>query len=214
MRRAANRLLVTVWLTFHNRLGPNGAGKTTILSMLAGKLPISGGVALVGGYDCATEINQAQQKLGVVQQFDALWPHLTPRQHLIMFAELQGVVGRVAVNNAVSSVIEQLELDGDMMDLPAKFLSGGQRRRLSLGCAIVGNATILILDEITTGLDPETRQEIWAVVNKLRTPERCLLLTTHRCVMHDNLAGCCSVCWRACACGCGFGCGCVYGGSD
>lgn len=122
--------------------------QTTLISMLAGELPISGGVALVAGHDCATEMATVRQSLGVVPQFDALFGHLTPRQHLSLFARLAGIQGAVRVTNAVAKVIEQLELSGDSLDRPAKLLSGGQRRRLSLGLAIVGNSRVLFLDEV------------------------------------------------------------------
>ena len=120
--------------------------------MLAGELPITSGVALVAGHDCVTEMGRVRQNLGVVPQFDALFGHLTPRQHLTLFARLAGINGDVRVGNAVAKVIDQLELAGDTLDRPAKFLSGGQRRRLSLGLAIVGDSRVLFLDEVRATL--------------------------------------------------------------
>eukprot|EP01052_Picozoa_sp_SAG31_P027787 SAG31_NODE_2630_length_5350_cov_1.706723_4_plen_425_part_00 len=121
--------------------GPNGAGKSTAIHMLAGSETISSGAAFVGGYDCKTETDAVRSCLGVVPQFDALWPHWSPRQHLSIFATMAGLGGAERAA-AVQRVAELIEIGGNTFDLPSKGLSGGQRRRLSLGCALIGNSKV------------------------------------------------------------------------
>ena len=117
-------------------------------------------------------------RLGVVPQFDALVDKMTPRQHFTLFATLGGLGGYKA-QAAVSSVAGLVEIDGDQLDMPSSRLSGGQKRRLSLGCAIIGNSRVLFLDEPTTGLDPHTRNNIWRIIRKIQASNRCIVITTH-----------------------------------
>lgn len=167
-------------------LGPNGAGKSTAIHLLAGSEAISSGTAFVGGYDCTAETDSVRSCLGVVPQFDALWPQWSPRQHLSTFATMGGLCGAEKVA-AVQRVAELIEIGGNTFDLPSKGLSGGQRRRLSLGCALIGNSKVLFLDEPTTGLDPETRMSVWRVINKVRASNRAIVLTTHSLDEADHL---------------------------
>lgn len=107
-----------------------------------------------------------------------VWPELTVREHLMLYARLKGILGpqrKAAANLAATKV----QLDGDGFGLKAKELSGGMRRRLSIAAALVGEPKILILDEPTTGLDPDTRRQIWGIIQREKRPDRTIIITTH-----------------------------------
>ncbi|KAI9346576.1 hypothetical protein BDR26DRAFT_834771 [Obelidium mucronatum] len=160
-------------------LGPNGAGKTTALSMITGLLKRTSGDIVIGGH-CIQE-NQTAKKsqIGVTPQFDTVWPTMTVEEHLIFYCRLRGVSKR-GMPGMVRSIAESIELDGDPFKKPASELSGGMKRRLSIGIALTGNPKIVVLDEPTTGLDPETRRQIWMVVDKVRRGgDKCVIITTH-----------------------------------
>lgn len=147
-------------------LGPNGAGKTTTIKCLVGSHTISSGEVSdmkscamclshcllfrvtqvsVAGHNCTTDLANVRRTIGVVPQHDTLWPQLSPRQHLATFADIAGLDG-VRAKNAVAETAELLELDGDPFDLPASKLSGGMKRRLCLGMAIIGQKPVIFLD--------------------------------------------------------------------
>merc|ERR1719399_218906 len=167
-------------------LGPNGAGKTTVVSMLSGQTPVTACAgAEVCGFDVRAQMDQIHQILGVCPQFDVVWEDLTVREHLLLFARIKGVPEERAT---VRRIAEAVQLDGDAFYRPAGKLSGGMRRRLSLAIALIANPKVLYLDEPSTGLDPETRQELWRIVSALR-PGRCVVLTTHSMEEADALCG-------------------------
>jgi ABC-type branched-subunit amino acid transport system ATPase component len=143
-------------------LGPNGAGKTTLINCLVGGVTPDGGRIAVAGLDPAVDLRGVQRVLGVCAQFDCVWDDLTVSEHLLLFARLKGV-GAALQPAAVRQAASKVHLDGDPLHQPAALLSGGQRRRLSLGMALVGAPPIVLLDEPTTGLDPEARREVWQV---------------------------------------------------
>jgi len=167
-------------------LGPNGAGKTTLINILAGNMNASSGSAAVCGFDAITERTQIYANLGICPQFDVLWGELTVLEHLLLYARLNGVPMHLELPRA-RMVAEQVSLDGDPLNQKACELSGGMRRRLSIGISIICDPKVLFLDEPTTGLDPETRQQIWRVIEKIKVG-RAIILTTHSMEEADALA--------------------------
>jgi len=168
-------------------LGPNGAGKTTTISMLCGALNPSAGACLVGGYDTATEMNKVYRVLGVAPQFDTVWGDLNVADHLLFYARLKGV-DKVHETAAVQRTAEKIGLDGDAFHMAASTLSGGQLRRLSVGIALIGDSPIVLLDEPTTGLDPESRRGVWDIIQAEKAAGRALLVSTHNMEEADTLA--------------------------
>ena len=166
-------------------LGPNGAGKTTLISTLTGLHSVSRGTATIGGYDIRSQMSSIYQVIGICPQFDIHFPSLSVREHLLLYARLKGVN---PTNEAalIEAMIQGVGLSGKG-DAASKELSGGMRRRLSFGMALVGNPRVLFLDEPSTGLDPETRRQLWRLVN-MCTTGRCVILTTHSMDEADALA--------------------------
>ena len=154
-------------------LGHNGAGKTTALSLLTGALTDFEGDAFVDGVDVKKHPERARASLGVCPQFDVLWPSLTVREHLELFAAFRplGLVERggqkeksVAARVAASLAAVGLARDADRL---AGTLSGGQRRKLSLAIAFIGEPSVVLLDEPTAGMDPVSRRHAWDVIRGL-----------------------------------------------
>ena len=167
-------------------LGPNGAGKTSTFNILSGLLLQTSGSARICGFDTATDMGSVHGHLGVCPQFDVVWPDLTVKGHLELFARLKGVQGP-DIAGVVQEVAEQVRLDGDALYQSASKLSGGMMRRLSLGISIIGNPQVLFLDEPSTGLDPSTRRIVWEIIDEQRELGRCLVLTTHSMEEADTL---------------------------
>ncbi|ORY44747.1 hypothetical protein BCR33DRAFT_765803 [Rhizoclosmatium globosum] len=160
-------------------LGPNGAGKTTALSMMTGLLKRSGGDIVVAGHSIQEDKISKTRDIGITPQFDTVWPELTVEETLSFYCSLRGVKSLDA-KGMVRSIAESIELDGDAFKQKASQLSGGMRRRLSIGIALTANPKILVLDEPTTGLDPETRRQIWMIVDKVRRGgDKAVIITTH-----------------------------------
>lgn len=107
-----------------------------------------------------------------------VWPLLTVEEHLSLFAELKGVP-ESARTGCVQAIAAAVKLDGDAFRQPATALSGGMKRRLSLGIALIADPKIVVADEPTTGLDPETRRGVWDILEAERAKGRAILLTTH-----------------------------------
>lgn len=159
-------------------LGVNGAGKSTTISMLCGQLKKDSGEILIDGKNLQDSPNDIKGCLGVVFQNSVLDRQLTVLENLKSRAALYGICGR-AFEKRLEELSGLLELDG-LLKRPVGKLSGGQRRRIDIARAIFHRPKILILDEPTTGLDPQTRQTVWAVVEKLRKDENMtVFLTTH-----------------------------------
>ena len=159
-------------------LGQNGAGKTTTINVLTGLHQLDGGEATVDGLDVATQQSQIHRVIGVCPQFDKVWGDLTVRQHLEFYAQLKGVVQqRVAL--AAREAAAKVRLDGDAFGKFASQLSGGMRRRLSIAIALIGSPTIIFFDEPTTGLDPDTRRQLWDIIKSEQSDGRCIVVTTH-----------------------------------
>ncbi len=156
-------------------LGVNGAGKSTTISVLCGRQEKTDGQIWIGGKEQSDEMKRI---LGVVFQDSVLDKSLTVRENLACRAALYGIGGEMFTRR-LSELTETLSL-GDILKRPVGKLSGGQRRRVDLARALVHSPRILILDEPTTGLDPNTRRQVWSVVHALRKSQHItVFLTTH-----------------------------------
>ena len=157
-------------------LGPNGAGKTTLISMLTGLYPVNNGNAWVGGYSIRSDMQQVQLKMGVCPQFDVLWQDLTVEEHLLFYARLKGIPAKEE-KAAVMQAMKEMHLTRYRHFL-VKQLSGGTRRRLSVTISMIGDPTIVILDEPSSGLDPQNRRRLWDFLAKQRG-RRAIIISTH-----------------------------------
>ncbi len=155
-------------------LGPNGAGKSTTISMLTGLLEPSSGTATVYGNDVSDEMDTVRESLGVCPQHDVLWPELTVREHLVFFANLKQVAD---VDAEVEKLIKAVGLT-EKRDMPTSSLSGGQKRKVSVAIALIGDSKLVFLDEPTTGMDVYSRRSTWNLLRECRAG-RIIVLTTH-----------------------------------
>ncbi len=153
-------------------LGPNGAGKTTTVEILEGYRERDGGRVDVLGFDPARAEPAYRERIGVVLQQSQLWANLTVAETHRMFA------GYYERPRDVDDVIDLVGL-GSKRDERVKTLSGGQKRRLDLGVALVGDPDLVFLDEPTTGFDPAARRAAWGMIRSLRSLGKTILLTTH-----------------------------------
>ncbi len=153
-------------------LGPNGAGKTTTVEILEGYRARDGGDASVLGHDPSAAPKALRERIGVVLQHSELSPNLTVRETHELFA------GYYAEPRDVDEVIGLVGL-AEKRDARVKTLSGGQKRRLDLGVALVGDPDLVFLDEPTTGFDPAARRAAWDMIRALRELGTTILLTTH-----------------------------------
>jgi ABC-2 type transport system ATP-binding protein len=158
-------------------LGPNGAGKTTLLSMVSTRLRPTSGDVWVHGHHVVHEIDAARRVLNVAPQEEALYPSLTAEENLRFFAELYGVPRRDRAY-AIAEVLAAVGLTGRKDDRVATY-SGGMRRRLNLGCALVTGPRLVLLDEPTVAVDPQSRAHIFDAVRALRARGTTILYTTH-----------------------------------
>ena len=153
-------------------LGPNGAGKTTTVEILEGYRRRDSGEVTVLGHDPQDPGREFRERIGVVLQQSDLWPNLTVRETHRVFA------GYYERPRDIDEVVELVGLSGKR-DARVKTLSGGQKRRLDLGVALVGDPDLLFLDEPTTGFDPAARRAAWEMIRSLRSLGKTVLLTTH-----------------------------------
>ncbi|EFL50181.1 ABC transporter related protein [Solidesulfovibrio fructosivorans JJ]] len=158
-------------------LGPNGAGKTTTIRMIYGFSPLSGGNIRVFGLDVATAFRRIRARLGVCQQANTLDPDLSVLENLLVFAAYFRIPKREALSRA-ESLLSFFALEGKKR-LSYEELSGGMARRLMLARAIINKPDLLILDEPTTGLDPQSRNTLWDRLLDLKRQGLTILLTTH-----------------------------------
>ena len=172
-------------LSFHVRpgelfafLGVNGAGKSTTISIMCGQLKADSGSVKISGLDADKDISGITRRLGVVFQGSVLDKPLSVRDNLESRAALYGITGK-AFENRLRELCELLDFS-DLLDRSVGKLSGGQRRRIDIARALLHSPEILILDEPTTGLGPQTRKLLWSVVRSLRETENMtVFLTTH-----------------------------------
>jgi ABC-2 type transport system ATP-binding protein len=153
-------------------LGPNGAGKTTTIEILEGYRPRDAGEIDVLGFDPGRAGPALRERIGVVLQQSQLWPTITVAETHRMFA------GYYDRPRDVDEVIKLVGLE-EKRDARVKTLSGGQKRRLDLGVALVGDPDLVFLDEPTTGFDPAARRAAWDMIRALRSLGKTILLTTH-----------------------------------
>jgi ABC transporter DrrB family efflux protein len=167
-------------------LGPNGAGKTTLIRILATLLAPDAGRVEVFGHDVEREADAVRELLGLTGQFAAVDELLTGRENLEMFGRLFKL-SREEADRRASELLERFEL-AQAADRPVRTYSGGMRRRLDIASSLLTRPRVLFLDEPTTGLDPRSRNEIWATVRELRREGTTLLLTTQYLEEADQLA--------------------------
>lgn len=157
-------------------LGHNGAGKTTTISMLTGLLEPTDGFATVEGLDIFNNMQDFRKHLGVCPQHDVLFEYLTPAEHLRLFSSFKGTQP-TKIQEQVKTMLEDIELV-TVKDQLAKNLSGGQKRKLSVAIAMIGDSKIVMLDEPTSGMDTSARRRLWEML-KRNKQGRIIILTTH-----------------------------------
>ena len=158
-------------------LGPNGAGKTTTISMVAGLVPPSAGTVTVAGHRMAADTTEPKRHIGLVPQDLAIYPELSARENLLFFGRLQGLAGK-ELKGRSAEVLELIGLSDRAKEATKKF-SGGMKRRLNIGVGLLHRPDLLILDEPTVGVDPQSRNSILESVEALSTEGMAVLYTTH-----------------------------------
>jgi len=158
-------------------LGPNGAGKSTTMRLLTAQSIADEGAIEVLGFTLPGESKQARAELGVTPQLDNLDVTLTVEQNLLVFAHLYRI-GRAERHAAIDRALEMAKLV-DRRTSRVDQLSGGMRRRLLIARALVHRPRLVLLDEPTVGLDPQVRQELWALIDLLRSDGTTILMSTH-----------------------------------
>lgn len=159
-------------------LGVNGAGKSTTISIMCGTLPKDGGEVIIDGKNVDTDMKEITKELGVVFQTSVLDAKLSVKDNLMSRASLYGIMGAEA-KQRIKELAFLLNFT-DLLNRTLEKLSGGQRRRIDVARALLHRPRILILDEPTTGLDPEARKTLWQVITDLRKQENMtVFLTTH-----------------------------------
>ncbi len=159
-------------------LGPNGAGKSTLIRMMTTLLPITGGRAVINGFDVAKEPDAVRQSMGVIPQALTSDIDLTVEENLSIYAKLYGVPAEQRKRN-IDELLETVDLS-KWRGAQTKTLSGGMRRRLEIARGLVHSPKIFFLDEPTTGLDPVSRVAVWEMLTKIKdTRDLTILITTH-----------------------------------
>jgi ABC-2 type transport system ATP-binding protein len=158
-------------------LGPNGAGKTTTISMISGLLRPDSGRVLVGAVDVWSEPQKAKALMGVAPQELAIYEELSARENLEFWGQVAGL-SRAEVKVRATELLETLTLSDRAKD-PVKTYSGGMKRRVNIGCALLHRPKLLLLDEPTVGIDPQARSNILELVRKLSDEGTAILYTTH-----------------------------------
>ena len=158
-------------------LGPNGAGKSSVVRMVHGFSPVTGGRLDVFGKDIMACSRDIKARIGVVPQDDNLDPELTVRQNLVVYAGYFRMKKEMAEKRAgeILAFMNLAEKSGHVVE----HLSGGQKRRLTIGRALINQPDLLILDEPTTGLDPHARRKVWQRLRRLKETGTTMILTTH-----------------------------------
>jgi ABC-2 type transport system ATP-binding protein len=165
-------------------LGSNGAGKTTLVRILATLLRADAGTAEVDGFDVAFQSENVREVISLTGQFAAVDEVLTGRENLVLVARLRRVTDPRAV---ADRLLERFGLT-DAASRPAATYSGGMRRRLDIAMSLIGDPTVVFLDEPTTGLDPEARREVWRTIRELADAGTTVVLTTQYLDEAEHLA--------------------------
>jgi len=163
--------------TVFGLLGPNGAGKSTAINCISGLLKPTSGRISVAGHDVVGEAKQARQSLGVVPQELAIYEDLPAVENLRYWGKAYGLSGG-ELESRVTEVLTYIGLGDRARELPKTF-SGGMKRRLNFGCGIVHKPAVILLDEPTVGVDPQSRERLFAMVEAERDAGACVLYTTH-----------------------------------
>ena len=158
-------------------LGPNGAGKSTTISCLSGLLKPTAGSISVGGFDIASEAVKAKASLGIVPQELAIYEDLSARDNLAYWGAAYGLKGD-GLKQRVEHVLNRIGLADRAAELPKQY-SGGMKRRLNFGCGLVHEPKVLLLDEPTVGVDPQSRERLFDLVREEKAKGTCVLYTTH-----------------------------------
>ena len=160
-------------------LGVNGAGKTTTFKILSGDYVQTSGRAFINGYEIPENLKEAQRNIGYCPQFDSILELLTAKEHLYLYAAIKGIPskirGRMVEKQLVEMNLKQYE------NIPAGTYSGGNKRKLSVAIAMIGNPPVVFLDEPSTGMDPEARRFMWNVISRISKERKqsSIILTTH-----------------------------------
>ncbi|KAJ7305756.1 hypothetical protein JRQ81_010122 [Phrynocephalus forsythii] len=157
-------------------LGHNGAGKTTTLSMLTGLYPPTSGQAYINGYEISQDMVLIRKSLGLCPQHDVLFDHMTVEEHLYFYSGLKGFPAEKCMEE-INRILDILNLQEKRLCL-SRALSGGMKRKLSIGIALIGDSKVVMLDEPTSGMDPVSRRATWDLLQQQRR-SRTILLTTH-----------------------------------
>ena len=171
--------------TVFGLLGPNGAGKSTTINCISGLIKPTAGHIKVGGFDIISEATKAKQSLGVVPQELAIYEDLSALDNLKYWGAAYGL-GGAELEGRVNHVLEKIGLMDRAKDLPKNY-SGGMKRRLNFGCGLVHEPKVLLLDEPTVGVDPQSRGRLFDLVEEERAKGTCVLYTTHYMEEAENL---------------------------
>ncbi|MEU3739676.1 ATP-binding cassette domain-containing protein [Streptomyces sp. NPDC032198] len=167
-------------------LGPNGAGKTTAVKILSTLISADAGTLRVGGHDPAADAQAVRAAIGVTGQFSAVDGLITGEENMLLMADLHHL-SRSEGRRVAAELLERFDLT-DAAKKPASTYSGGMRRRLDIAMTLVGNPRIIFLDEPTTGLDPRSRHNMWAIIRELVSGGVTVFLTTQYLEEADELA--------------------------
>lgn len=158
-------------------LGHNGAGKTTTINMLTGMYPPSSGEATVGGHNIIHDMTGVRESMGVCPQHNILFKFLTVQQHLDFFIRLKGIEDEKEIADEIEQMLESLGIEEKRHEM-SKSLSGGLKRKLSVGIALSGGSKVVLLDEPSTGMDVSGKRDLWDMLLKLKAG-RTIIITTH-----------------------------------
>lgn len=167
-------------------LGPNGAGKTTTVRILTLLSKKNSGSVKICGYDIENDSEKIKELIGVVPQHMSLDQDLTGRENLVLQARLHHLKNKAAMEQRINEILEFVELK-DRADDKSRRYSGGMKRRLMIGMALLHKPEILFLDEPTVGLDPQVRRKMWDLIRKMNEDGMTVLLTTHYIEEADQL---------------------------
>nr|KAF6439582.1 hypothetical protein HJG63_000031 [Rousettus aegyptiacus] len=158
-------------------LGLNGAGKTSVFKLMTGEETITSGDAFVKGLSISSHLGKVRQWVGYCPQVDALLDHMTGRETLVMYARLRGIPER-HISACVDQILDELLINTNADQLVNSY-SGGNKRKLSTGIALLGEPAVIFLDEPTTGMDPVARRLLWGTVTRVRKSGKAIVITSH-----------------------------------
>ncbi|OMJ73092.1 hypothetical protein SteCoe_28294 [Stentor coeruleus] len=158
-------------------LGINGAGKTTTFKILTGEIPCDLGSAFIGGKNVSNELTEARKIIGYCPQFDALTDNLTGKEHLEVYAHIKGIP-KNKIKEQVDYILKCMDLEQYANVLSGTY-SGGNKRKLSVAMALIGNPSVIFLDEPSAGMDPEARKKMWKILGNIKKKKSAVILTTH-----------------------------------